>query len=65
MCRQNYMMMYTYYRLLCDEYTYRYNKEHGSKDYWWLLQEPPKNMSSSLMGHTPVPQAMLHSHSAW
>jgi len=58
MCRENYMLMFTYYKLICDEYTYRYGKEHGAKDYWWMLREPPKNMPSSVMGHTPVPQAM-------
>ena len=31
MCRENYMMMYTYYRLLCDEYTYRYGKNMVQK----------------------------------
>ena len=51
--------MFTYYQLICKEYTYRYGKEHGAKEYWWLLREPPKNMPSSVMGHTPVPQAML------
>ena len=58
MCRENYALMFTYYKLICEEYTYRYGKEHGAKDYWWLLREPPKNMPSSIMGHTPVPQAM-------
>ena len=58
MCRENYMLMFTYYKLICDEYTYRYGKEHGAKENWWLLREPPKNMPSSVMGHTPVPQAM-------
>jgi len=58
MCRENYALMFTYYKLICEEYTYRYGKEHGAKDYWWLLREPPKNMPSSVMGHTPVPQAM-------
>ena len=56
-CRENYMLMYTYYRLICDEYTYRYGKEHGTKEYWWLLREPPKNIPS-LGKTTPVPQAM-------
>ena len=56
-CRENYMLMYTYYRLICDEYTYRYGKEHGAKDYWWMLRNPPKNMPS-LGNTTPVPQAM-------
>ena len=59
MCRENYALMFTYYKLICEEYTYRYGKEHGAKEYWWLLREPPKNMPSSVMGHTPVPQAML------
>ena len=58
MCRENYAVMFTYYKLICDEYTYRYGKEHGAKDNWWLLREPPKNMPSCVMGHTPVPQAM-------
>ena len=58
MCRENYSLMFTYYKLICDEYTYRYGKEHGAKENWWLLREPPKNMPSSVMGHTPVPQAM-------
>ena len=44
MCRENYAVMFTYYKLICDEYTYRYGKEHGAKDNWWLLREPPKNM---------------------
>ena len=51
------MLMFTYYKLICEEYTYRYNKEHGAKDYWWMLREPPKNMPS-LGKTTPVPQAM-------
>ena len=58
MCRENYALMFTYYKLICDEYTNRYGKEHGAKENWWLLREPPKNMPSSVMGHTPVPQAM-------
>ena len=57
-CRENYMLMFTYYKLICEEYTYRYGKEHGAKDNWWLLREPPKNIPSSVMGSTPVPQAM-------
>ena len=56
-CRENYMLMFTYYKLICEEYTYRYGKEHGAKDYWWILREPPKNMPS-LGKTTPVPQAM-------
>ena len=38
MCRENYMLMFTYYQLICKEYTYRYGKEHGAKDNWWLLE---------------------------
>ena len=49
--------MFTYYKLICDEYTYRYGKEHGAKDYWWMLRNPPKNMPS-LGNTTSVPQAM-------
>ena len=56
-CTENYMLMFTYYKLICEEYTYRYGKEHGAKDYWWILREPPKNMPS-LGKTTPVPQAM-------
>ena len=56
-CTENYMLMFTYYKLICDEYTYRYGKEHGAKDYWWMLRNPPKNMPS-LGNTTPVPQAM-------
>ena len=56
-CTENYMLMYTYYKLICDEYTYRYGKEHGAKDNWWIFRNPPKNMFS--LGYTtPVPQAM-------
>ena len=56
-CKENYMLMFTYYKLICDEYTYRYGKEHGAKDNWWIFRNPPKNMPS--LGHTtPVPQAM-------
>ena len=56
-CTENYMLMFTYYKLICDEYTYRYGKEHGAKDNWWIFRNPPKNMSS--LGYTtPVPQAM-------
>ena len=49
-------MMYTYYRLLCDEYTYRYGKEHGSKITGGCYENHLRICSSSLMGHTPVPQ---------
>tara|TARA_A200000113_G_scaffold153293_1_gene138137 strand:+ start:61 stop:636 length:576 start_codon:yes stop_codon:yes gene_type:complete len=58
MCRENYGLMFTYYILCCNEYEHRYGKIHGAKDYWDMLREPPKNMPSSVMGHTPVPQAM-------
>ena len=50
--------MFTYYILCCNEYEHRYGKIHGAKDYWDMLREPPKNMPSSVLGHTPVPQAM-------
>jgi len=56
-CRENYMLMFTYYKLICEEYTYRYGKEHGAKENWWIFREPPKNMPS-LGKTTPVPQAM-------
>ena len=36
--------MFTYYKLICDEYTYRYGKEHGAKDNWWIFRNPPKNI---------------------
>ena len=58
MCRENYGLMFTYYILCCNEYEHRYGKIHGAKDYWDMLREPPKNMPSSVLGHTPVPQAM-------
>jgi hypothetical protein len=56
-CTENYMLMFTYYKLICEEYTYRYGKEHGAKENWWIFREPPKNMPS-LGKTTPVPQAM-------
>ena len=49
--------MFTYYKLICAEYTYRSGKEHGAKEYWWLLREPPINIPT-LGYNTPVPQAM-------
>ena len=56
-CTENYMLMFTYYKLICEEYTYRYGKEHGAKENWWIFRESPKNMPS-LGKTTPVPQAM-------
>tara|TARA_Y100001972_G_scaffold127222_1_gene183395 strand:- start:1143 stop:1730 length:588 start_codon:yes stop_codon:yes gene_type:complete len=56
-CTENYMLMFTYYKLICDEYTHRYGKEHGAKENWWIFRNPPKNMPS-LGKTTPVPQAM-------
>ena len=56
-CASNYMLMFTYYQLICKEYTYRYGKEHGAKDYWWLLRNPPMNINKT-KSQTPVPQAM-------
>ena len=56
-CKENYMLMFTYYKLICDEYTHRYNKYHGAMDFWDILREPPKNIPS-FGKHTPIPQAM-------
>ena len=53
MCRENYGLMFTYYILCCNEYEHRYGKIHGAKDYW------ERKSSSSVLGHTPVSQAIL------
>ena len=53
------MLMFTYYQLICKEYTYRYGKEHGAKDYWWLLRNPPMNINKT-KSQTPVPRKSFH-----
>ena len=54
--KENYMYLYNLYKELLKEYTYRYNKIHGSSKLLNQLSTVPKNISSISM--TKVPQAM-------
>lgn len=54
--KENYIWLFNLYKNLCAEYTYRYNKIHGSSKLLDILEIPPTNIKQN--GLTKVPQAM-------
>ena len=53
----NYAWHYKHFKALCDEYTYRYGKQHKTaRDLLYYLSKTPKNIP--IVDQTPFPLAM-------